>query len=254
MVYVPNTKRVWMFGGWNGVDQLLDVWTLDECACSIVGACVRKHKNVCFFFPKSLHLFLHVQLFIFHTPYARVAAAWEWSQPIGVKGEAPPALRGHTMCASGDHIFVFGGLHGLSRYTNDLHVLDTKTLEWFRVPDGGNGEVPPPRAWHSAVMIGKSMVVVGGTAGRALFHDDVYLLDTGVCFESVLVFVVYCLLMRHSCVFLCFFVWPHRVADLVQVAGGRRRRARATCLALVRRRRYACNGDDALTLFRALAS
>lgn len=65
-------------------------------------------------------------------------------------------------------------------YTNDLHVLDTRTLEWFRVPDGGNGTPPPPRAWHGAVMMGKMMIVCGGTAGRSQFYDDVYLLDTGM--------------------------------------------------------------------------
>ena len=181
MVYVPNTKRVWMFGGWNGVDQLLDMWTLDECAFFNVCVGAAGGCGPIVFSSDCAPSHLSCAFGVFHcVSRARAwCAAWEWSQPIGVKGEAPPALRGHTMCASGDHVFVFGGLHGLSRYTNDLHVLDTKTLEWFRVPDGGNGEVPPPRAWHSAVMVGKSMVVVGGTAGRALFHDDVYLLDTG---------------------------------------------------------------------------
>jgi dynein heavy chain len=95
------------------------------------------------------------------------------------------------MCAYGDHIFVFGGLHGLSRYTNDLHVLDTKSMEWFHVPDGGNGDVPSPRAWHSATMIGKTMVVYGGTAGRSTFHGDAYLLDTGtVCLSHCACFFV----------------------------------------------------------------
>lgn len=40
------------------------------------------------------------------------------------------------------------------------------------------GNKPSPRAWHTATVIGKNIVVVGGTAGRLLFYNDVYVLDT----------------------------------------------------------------------------
>lgn len=40
------------------------------------------------------------------------------------------------------------------------------------------GEVPSPRAWHTATTVGKFIFVFGGTAGRTRFYNDIYVLDT----------------------------------------------------------------------------
>jgi Rab9 effector protein with kelch motifs len=62
------------------------------------------------------------------------------------------------------------------QYLADLHVLDTKSMTWS-TPET-TGEKPSPRAWHTANVIGKYIVVFGGTAGRLSFYNDVYVLDT----------------------------------------------------------------------------
>ncbi len=59
---------------------------------------------------------------------------------------------------------------------SDFHVLDTKSMTWS-TPET-SGEKPSPRAWHSANVCGKYIVIFGGTAGRLSFFNDVHVLDT----------------------------------------------------------------------------
>jgi len=98
----------------------------------------------------------------------------EWSQPK-VEGSPPsPRLR-HSSTLIGRHsMLIFGGAIESCGYTNDIYILDIDALKWMG-PIECRGDVPPPRASHSALLFGKSLVIVGGhtISGPA---TDIYVL------------------------------------------------------------------------------
>jgi hypothetical protein len=116
-----------------------------------------------------------------------------WSRPI-TTGEPPGPRAGQTCVAFGTKLCVFGGGDG-SRYLNDVFVLDTgtrllaqcklkplaETLTWFQPP--GTGTIPPPRSRHTATVVGKSMIVVGG-GDEARMYNDVFALDFGTTCQT----------------------------------------------------------------------
>ena len=48
-------------------------------------------------------------------------------------GDIPSARAWHTANAVGKFIFVFGGTGGRTHFYNDVHVLDTETLQWHQI-------------------------------------------------------------------------------------------------------------------------
>jgi len=102
-----------------------------------------------------------------------------WSR-VEAKGTPPCARSGHSCTVVGDkYVVIFGG-GSVSRCFNDVHVLDTQSMEWFEaelVPfssedgeagskkaggDGLSGEFQP-RAGHASVLLkGCQWCVVGG--------------------------------------------------------------------------------------------
>ena len=123
-----------------------------------------------------------------------------WSSPI-CTGSVPPGLQAHTCTIVGERLFVVGGMsislddaghsfikcartstalspspfhlftHTLLRFallsltdSNDVHILDSKTMEWSRLTQ--RGELPKPRAYHSAAVVGNFLVVMGGWSGQ----------------------------------------------------------------------------------------
>ena len=99
---------------------------------------------------------------------------WDWSI-VTVSGNIPSGRRGHTACIFQNNMIIFGGLYGLSKYLNELYLFDIVTSSWSL--QTCLGDIPSPRAWHTSTIIGKFMVVFGGTAGRTSFYDDVYVLN-----------------------------------------------------------------------------
>jgi len=93
-----------------------------------------------------------------------------WSQPAAT-GSVPPGLQSHTCTAVGERLFVVGGMaatlddagHSFIKYSNEVHVLNTTTMEWTRLRQ--RGELPKPRAYHAAVVVGNFLVVLGGWSG-----------------------------------------------------------------------------------------
>ena len=107
---------------------------------------------------------------------------WKW-QELEVNGVPPCPRRGHSAVVMGSCMYIFGGLYGFSKYLNDLCVYDGETNSWSKARIVGALK-PPPRAWHSCTVIGngnsahwKQMLVFGGTAGRCVFFNDVWIFD-----------------------------------------------------------------------------
>jgi Galactose oxidase, central domain len=78
-------------------------------------------------------------------------------------GQEPHALVGATTTILGDTLFVFGG-RILSRakplLTSDLYALDLISRHWTKVD--ANGDIPPPRYFHSVCALGDTKLVCYG--------------------------------------------------------------------------------------------
>ena len=116
------------------------------------------------------------------------------------KGPTPIGRTGHTLTAVEPchKLIVFGGLNHDKGYLEDVHALDTDTLEWSGMLATSN-KGPCGRDKHSAVAFGDRVVIFGGFgmvpapkseeeaeasgvqgAGGALFfgwHNDVHVLN-----------------------------------------------------------------------------
>ncbi|XP_072356727.1 kelch domain-containing protein 3-like [Scyliorhinus torazame] len=73
--------------------------------------------------------------------YAFDVSTHNWSTPK-VHGSIPGARDGHSACALGKCMFVFGGYEQLADcFSNDIHRLDAMTMTWSLV----NAKVSPER-------------------------------------------------------------------------------------------------------------
>lgn len=93
----------------------------------------------------------------------------------------PAPRRAHTAVLYMGKIYIFGGGNGLTAL-NDLWSLDVSRLDsslrsgstesglkWSLIKT--HGDLPAPRGYHTANLIGNVMVVVGGSDGRECFSD-----------------------------------------------------------------------------------
>ncbi|PSC67948.1 acyl-binding domain-containing 4-like isoform X1 isoform A [Micractinium conductrix] len=100
-------------------------------------------------------------------------ATWQWSRPEA-SGTRPGPRSAHAAALYRNrYLLVFGG-GSVAHCNNELHCLDTQTLEWSQ--PAWEGPVPPPRAGHAGAILGSTWFIVGGgnnTSGCA----DMYALD-----------------------------------------------------------------------------
>jgi len=94
------------------------------------------------------------------------------------KGSAVPSHRaGHSATAYGQSIVIFGGAYckgGPYTFYNDVYILDIETDKWKELRC--KGDLPSPRAQHSAALIGDQLVIIGGFTGKKVLND-VHILD-----------------------------------------------------------------------------
>eukprot|EP01125_Pyxidicula_operculata_P004816 TRINITY_DN1795_c0_g1_i2.p1 TRINITY_DN1795_c0_g1~~TRINITY_DN1795_c0_g1_i2.p1 ORF type:complete len:373 (-),score=69.34 TRINITY_DN1795_c0_g1_i2:63-1181(-) len=115
-------------------------------------------------------------------------------QKIEPRGSPPERRCGHSAVVIDGKIWIFGG-RGKAKvsdkwfagttlvYTNDLHCYDPITNEWLKYEPRGIG--PSGRAMHSAVAVGRKMVIFGGANSTGSRNDtsgfcDLYELDIGM--------------------------------------------------------------------------
>jgi N-acetylneuraminic acid mutarotase len=84
-------------------------------------------------------------------------------------GDPPGPCNMHTADAFEDKIYVFRGGDGRD-YLNDLHELNTSTLNWTNVVEKG-GHRPPPRANHASSLIKDNLYIFGGWDGSKRLND-----------------------------------------------------------------------------------
>eukprot|EP01110_Echinostelium_bisporum_P003033 TRINITY_DN17406_c0_g1_i1.p1 TRINITY_DN17406_c0_g1~~TRINITY_DN17406_c0_g1_i1.p1 ORF type:complete len:450 (+),score=181.89 TRINITY_DN17406_c0_g1_i1:78-1352(+) len=96
-------------------------------------------------------------------------------------GEVPCARSGHTLTAIGKKLYLFGGgvwneTEGWVHKFNDLHVLDTETMNWTKPQCSGTVDTS---TFPISFSVGRFLFVFGG--GSKPLHcvtNDLYILDT----------------------------------------------------------------------------
>ena len=70
----------------------------------------------------------------------------------GPGGKDPPPRSGHS-CTPLPHgrLLIFGGVDDKGSYKNDMFIVDTKRMTWYKLAGTAKGAPPKPRAWHSYV-------------------------------------------------------------------------------------------------------
>jgi len=94
-----------------------------------------------------------------------------WSSPL-CSGSVPPGLQAHSCTLVGEKLFIVGGMsvtlddeaHTFVKYSNDVYVLNTSSMGWSRLQQ--KGELPKPRAYHAAAVVGTFLVLLGGWSGQ----------------------------------------------------------------------------------------
>eukprot|EP00743_Colponemidia_sp_Colp-15_P003636 GILK01003925.1.p1 GENE.GILK01003925.1~~GILK01003925.1.p1 ORF type:complete len:525 (+),score=89.33 GILK01003925.1:55-1629(+) len=110
-----------------------------------------------------------------------LASDWKWTL-LDVTGAAPAARRGHSSSLVGmgsqRKLFVFGGMYGYSKFLDDLHCLDVDECKWESLTVSGSP--PSARAYHSATVIGESVIFFGGLTGYNRYTNELFLLHCGL--------------------------------------------------------------------------
>ena len=102
---------------------------------------------------------------------------WDTVQALG---EIPDTLDEHTAVSDGQHIYTFGGFLGGER-SNQVHHLDTKTMEWTHLKTKSDKKTPQPkpRSGHAAVLLEdkKTIVIFGGKDDENNKLNDLWKFD-----------------------------------------------------------------------------
>lgn len=116
----------------------------------------------------------------------RYKPQWKQLSPSGM----PPSPRFRMGLAAVSHIAVVFGGYGIDGFTNDLHAVDLRRMQWldmghYREAQFSNhgwrvrGEPPAPRAGHSATTVGTYVVFYGGYSAEGGLFGDVHVLSIG---------------------------------------------------------------------------
>lgn len=102
----------------------------------------------------------------------------EWSRPLKTSGDLPTPRTAATAAATGELIFVFGGIDRSGNARNDLSVFNTTTAMWSSLHSLSS--TPSPRAYAPFAQLYGNFYVYGGRSGN-LFLGDLWRIDPTQC-------------------------------------------------------------------------
>jgi Galactose oxidase, central domain len=91
---------------------------------------------------------------------------WENLQTNGIP---PSPRRGQSIVLADTFLILFGGSDLNNKFYNDIYFFDLQTNSWIPIRQMGN--IPTPRADHSAVIYGTTMWIFGGASQNGYLND-----------------------------------------------------------------------------------
>jgi len=175
--------KIYIFGGKDNQGQLSDnelqvlntaglkAWNVPKTT-GVVPA--QRHSHTATLVDKRIFVFGGYGQRYYNDLIILNCATLVWSKPR-VNGAGPSPRSSHSAVTDGkDKIYVFGGSY-LKSASNDLHIFDVASLTW--IVGNPTGEIPTPRHSHAAALIDKEMFVIGGSDGKGILLNDVYVLN-----------------------------------------------------------------------------
>ena len=106
-------------------------------------------------------------------------AEMHWSIPKCI-GDVPSRRSGHSFCAVGDLVYLFGGndMRRPPGPNNELFKLDMSSAEFYWSKIDNPGRNPEPRSHHTTVVYGNKIILFGGFRSSSIRYNDVWILDT----------------------------------------------------------------------------
>jgi len=188
-------SRVFVFGGFDGFGTNFDLSIMDTQAltwCNVPKSSMRGSVPA----SRTNHASASVgsKLFVFGGNNNNEAGAYQvlddlhmldtqtltWTRPV-TTGTKPCARSGHSLTAVGHKLFLFGGgiwneREGWVQKFNDVHVLDTRTMNWTKPVCSG---VVETSTFPITYAIGRFLFVFGGgSKPKHCVTNDLYILDT----------------------------------------------------------------------------
>ena len=102
-----------------------------------------------------------------------------WSTPKTM-GDTPSRRSGHSFCAVGDQVYLFGG-NDLRRPPGpnaELYKLDISSSEFYWTKVESAGRQPEPRSNHTTILYNKKIILFGGFKSSSIRYNDTWILDT----------------------------------------------------------------------------
>lgn len=183
-----GTRKIVMYGGWDGRRWLSDVYILDTISLewvelSVTGALPPPRcGHTATMVEKRLLVYggrggggpIMGDLWALKGLIEEENESPGWTQ-LKLPGQAPPPCCGHTVTSAGHYLLLFGG-HAtggwLSRYDiyhNDCIVLDRVSVQWRRLPT--INDPPAARAYHTLTCTGSRYLLFGGFDGKSTYGD-----------------------------------------------------------------------------------
>mmetsp|Transcript_108673 Transcript_108673/g.307331 ORF Transcript_108673/g.307331 Transcript_108673/m.307331 type:complete len:714 (+) Transcript_108673:76-2217(+) len=181
-------QQLVLHGGWNSDETLDDMYILDTRGSSgtlawhsienrerfarVGHTLSREADGVYMFGGWDGESFLNQVMWTSKDISSSTTASWA---PIDCSGTLPEGRAYHTMTAVSSKLYLFGGINKLHRCPADLHIFDTRQLQWSQ--PSVSGVMPTVRDGHTANLVGDKIFVFGG-------HDvlgctrDIYAFDT----------------------------------------------------------------------------
>ncbi|KAL3157872.1 hypothetical protein ABBQ32_012283 [Trebouxia sp. C0010 RCD-2024] len=193
---VCGGQYIWLIGGWDpgsnkdGGEILSDIWRLDTKSwawsevhthgsaslqpisrfqAAVVGSKVYIHTH------RSINDILVLDVADPNKPHLTKVSV------SSTAGGTPSARGLHSVTAVGSKLYLFGGAPQKGGMLNDLWLLDTASMQWTELQP--KGQLPHVRCSHTAVVMGTSIVIFGGSYYRVDGSglqplDDVYSYST----------------------------------------------------------------------------
>jgi N-acetylneuraminic acid mutarotase len=179
-----DSRRLTLFGGYDGNQWLNDLWVFDIPQSR--WTCIQESSDPNDTSGPSRRFgyvsVVHRNKFVLFGGFDGVQwlnDRWEFNfdtrvwRLVQARGELPSARSCPAWAQDDSHVYIIGGYDGIER-KSDFFACDLATYKWRVIPPMGTP--PSPRYFHSCCLYANKIIVYGGFSGSQRL-DDMYLYD-----------------------------------------------------------------------------